>query len=54
MSADPTARSDDEIAKELCKPIEDLLAKEDEEIKRVDEIIHEAERKAKRILDPEP
>jgi hypothetical protein len=54
MSTDPVARSDDEIAEEIVKPIEDLLAREDEELKKVDEIMREAEGKCKGILEPEP
>jgi hypothetical protein len=53
MSTDPAARSDDEIAEEIVKPLEDLLAKEDEELKKAEEIIRAAESKAKRVLDPE-
>ena len=54
MSTDPAARSDDEFVQEIFKPVEKLLAKEDEELKRVDEIIREAERKSKPARDPEP
>ncbi|HYT95646.1 MAG TPA: hypothetical protein VEL76_43405 [Gemmataceae bacterium] len=54
MSIDPEPRSDDEIAKEILKPIEEMLAKEDEELKKVDEIIREAERKSKAVFGPEP
>jgi hypothetical protein len=31
-----------------------VLAREDEELKKVDEIIQEAERQGKPVLDPEP
>jgi hypothetical protein len=54
MNTDPVFRSDDEIAKEIFKPIEDLLAKGDEELKEVDEVIREAEKKSKPVLNPEP
>jgi hypothetical protein len=54
MNTDPVFRSDDEIAKEILKPIDELLAKGDEELKKVDEVIHEAEKKSKPVLDPEP
>jgi hypothetical protein len=54
MSTDSSDRSGEDIAKELFKPIEELLAKEDEELKKADELIHEAERKSKPVLDPEP
>jgi len=53
MNTNPVNRSDDEIAKELFKPIDEIIAKEDEELKKVDEIIHEAERQAKKVLEPE-
>jgi hypothetical protein len=54
MSTDPLEQSGEDVAKEVFKPIEELLAKEVEELKEVDEVIHEAERKAKPVLDPEP
>jgi hypothetical protein len=54
MSSDPSHRSEDDVARELLKPIEELLAKEDEELKKLDELISEAERKSKPILHPEP
>jgi hypothetical protein len=54
MSTDPLEQSDDDVAKELFKPIEELLAKEVEELKEVEEEIHKAERKSKPVLDPEP
>ena len=47
-------RSDEDVAREILQPIEELLAHEDEELKKVDELIHEAHRKSKPILDPEP
>ena len=54
MSTDPLDRSDDDVAKEMLKPIDDLLVKEDEELKKVDERIREAERKHKSMYQPEP
>jgi hypothetical protein len=54
MSPDPSDLSDEDVTREVFKPIEELLAKEDEELKKVDELIREAERKSKPILDPEP
>jgi hypothetical protein len=54
MSIDPSARSDEEIVGEILEPIEEVLARGDEELKKVDELIREAERKSKPILDPEP
>ena len=54
MSIDPLGRSDDDVAREVVKPMEEILAKEDEELKKVDELISEAERKSKPILHPEP
>jgi hypothetical protein len=54
MSIDPSGRSDEEIAKELVKPLDELLAKEDEELKKVDELIQEAEWKEKQVYHPEP
>jgi hypothetical protein len=53
MSTDPLDRSEEDVAKEIFKPIEELIAKEEEELKKVDEEIHEAERKSKPVLDPE-
>jgi hypothetical protein len=54
MSMDPRDRSDDDVAREILKPIDELLAREDEELKNVDEVIREAERKSQPILHPEP
>jgi len=54
MSSDPMARSNEEIAKEILKPLEDLLAREEEELTKADEMIREAERKSQPILHPEP
>jgi len=53
MSMDLENRSDEEEAEEVLKPIADILAGEIEELNKVDEIIREAERKGKPILDPE-
>jgi hypothetical protein len=53
MSIDPD-RSDDDIAKEVLGPIEEFLAREDEELKKVDELIREAESKSEHVLHPEP
>lgn len=54
MNLGPCGRSDDDIVKEAVKPLEELLAREDEELKKVDELIREAEWKSKPILHPEP
>jgi hypothetical protein len=54
MSIDPTNRSDDDVVKEVLKPMEEILSEEEEELKKVEELISEAERKGKRILHPEP
>jgi hypothetical protein len=54
MSIDPWDRSDDEAAGEILKPLEEVLAKEDEELKKVDELIREAESKSQHMLHPEP
>jgi hypothetical protein len=54
MSIDPSARPDDEVEAELLEPVEEVLAQEDEELKKADELIREAERKTKRIFHPEP
>jgi hypothetical protein len=54
MSVDPNNRSDDDVVREVLKPMEEILAREDEELKKVDELIREAERKSKPILHPEP
>ena len=53
MSNYPFDRSGDDIAKELLKPLERILAEEDEKLKKVDALIQEAERKSKPVLDPE-
>jgi hypothetical protein len=53
MSDFPSSRSDDDVAKEVLKPVEEMLAQEIEDLKKADELIREAERKAKPILDPE-
>jgi hypothetical protein len=54
MSVDLTGQSPDDIAREIFKPIEELLARENAELKQVDELIREAVRKSKPVLDPEP
>jgi hypothetical protein len=53
MSIDQ-GRSDDDVVKKLLKPIEEVLAREDEELKKVDERLHEAESKCQHVLHPEP
>jgi hypothetical protein len=53
MSIDPD-RSDEDVAKELLKPVEEVLAKDDEELKKVEECIREAERKRQQVYRPEP
>ena len=54
MSSDFKNRSNEEIAKELLKPLADLLAREQMELKEADQKIREAESKAKLVLDPGP
>ena len=54
MNIDPRNRSDDDVVKEVLKPMEEILAREDEELKKVDELINDAKRKGKPILHPEP
>jgi hypothetical protein len=54
MSTDPLDRSDEDVVKRLLKPVEELLAREDEELKKVDELIREAERKSKAVFHTEP
>ena len=54
MSTLLSDRSNEDIAREILKPLTDLLAREDEALKKVDEQIREAERKAKAVLHPEP
>jgi hypothetical protein len=54
MSTDPLDRSEDDVAKEMLKPFDVCLAKEDEELKKLDELIREAERKSKSMYQPEP
>jgi hypothetical protein len=46
-------RSDEDITEELVQPLKELLAREDEALKKANEMIREAERKAKAALDPE-
>ena len=53
MSINP-GRSDDDVVKELLKPIEEVLAREDEELKKLDEVIREAESKCQHMFHPEP
>ena len=53
MSIDP-GRSDDDVAKVILKPIEEVLAREDEELKKVGEVIRGAEGKCQHMLHPEP
>jgi hypothetical protein len=53
MSINP-GRSDDDVVKELLKPIEEVLAREDEELKMVDERFHEAESKCQHVFHAEP
>ena len=54
MSSDPINRSDVDIVKEIEKPIRELLRKADEELKKVDELMDEAERKRKVVYHPGP
>jgi hypothetical protein len=54
MSIDPKNRSDDDVVREVLKPMEEILAREKEELENVDELITEAEKKGKPILNPEP
>jgi hypothetical protein len=54
MSTDSLDRSEDGVVKEWLKPLRDLLAKEDAELKEVDELIREAERKTKSMYQAEP
>jgi hypothetical protein len=53
MSIYPSEKSNDELVREIVKPFEELLAKADEKLKQTDQLISEAERKGKLILDPE-
>ena len=54
MSTNPSHESNEEIAKEILKPMEEVLAEEEKELKKAEELIREAERKSKPVLDPEP
>jgi len=54
MSSDMTNRSNDDVVREVSKPIKELLSKADEELKKVDELIDEAERKRKSVYHPGP
>ena len=53
MTIDPWANPDEQVAREVLKPLEEVLSRADEELKQIDEKIHEAERKSKAVLDPE-
>ena len=53
MSADLTGQSPDDIAREIFKPIMELLAREDEALRQVDELIRLAASKSKPVLDPD-
>ena len=53
MSFDPD-RSDDDVVKGILRPIEEVLAREDEELKMVDERFHEAESKCQHVFHAEP
>jgi hypothetical protein len=50
MSIDPDEMSVEVAAAEILKPIDDLLAKEAEELKEADEMIDVAETKARKII----
>jgi hypothetical protein len=54
MSTDSLDRSEDGVVKEWLKPLHDLLAKEDAELKEVDELIREAESKTRSMYQAEP
>jgi hypothetical protein len=53
MSIDPDW-SDDDVVKGILRPIEEVLAREDEELNKVDEAIREAESKCQHMFHPEP
>jgi hypothetical protein len=53
MTTDPADQSANKETEKTIKPIEELFAKDDEKHKKVEELIREAERKSKPILDPE-
>jgi len=52
MNTDPDERTVEDAAGEILKPIDDLIAKEAEEMKEADEIIGAAEAKARKIIVP--
>jgi hypothetical protein len=54
MSKNLWNRPDEEIAKEIVKPLEELLDKEKKELEKAEGEIREAERKAKPVVHPEP
>jgi hypothetical protein len=52
MNTPLSDRSNEVIAREILKPLEERLAKGDEVLHKLDELIHEAEQKSKPVLDP--
>ena len=52
MNIDSNQPSGDDEAAKLFKPINDLLAKEADELKKVDEMIDDVERKAAKLFPP--
>ena len=52
MNIDPSYRSDEDVTKEILQPVEKILDSNDEELKKLDGIIREAEQKCKPMLHP--
>jgi hypothetical protein len=52
MSTPLSHRSNEDIAREIVKPLEERLARADEVLQKVDDLIREAEQKSKPMLDP--
>jgi hypothetical protein len=52
MNTQLTDRSSEDIAREILKPLEERLAKDDELLQKMDELIREAEQKSRAVLDP--
>jgi hypothetical protein len=53
MATDPADQTANKETEKIIKPIEELFATDDEKQKKAEELIREAERKCKPILDPE-
>ena len=52
MSTPLSNRSSEDLAREIVKPLEEQLARDDEVLREMDELIRAAEQKSKAVLDP--